>query len=1465
MQQELGRKAVCASVRKTYSSLGSPGNNSVISSPGKLSLHTSVTWGGVDSEGDLFKQQVLAPLSAMRLPGILSKAGRLCSSHKYLMKFADVCDEARCKQLEDQVNQDHLQKLERMFREADVEGVGGLDMDDFRKAMKKIMGDISDEDIDVIFMKVDANCDGSVDWEEYLNYMLREYRGKDDMLKSKMIPEFQTTMKAVPVSHSEDIVRIQFFPSQSRGIMDHREKSWKVGSRSPSGRFLTVSRDGILHYWSDAFKMLRTVHLDQTKRRHSLKLWVIDMLCLPNINLLAVSTTDQDIEFFDIGGNKCDRLFSLVDLDGCATAMDYWTDGCRGVFCVGDLKGNVLIFTSTDVITNGLFNVRSYIGGLGRVPVRLLMKGKTTLYRNFTVSAVHGDWCQQVMYIPQLNLVASCTPAEKSAMALTSLPLHNVGKIQSSLIVLRKGILCFDYSPEMNILVTGGYEPLIRIWNPYVTNSPITQLKGHSTAVTHLMINGQRNTIVSISKDKNIRVWDLLDHFCLQSIHGRNVPLGNCPISSVYYHRPHNILICATYTLGLFFGTAEFTEVEFKTQEQPLCCALYNKIFKQAVSGYYSGMITVWDIMTGQKIMEFSASSPEQAVEITAMIFDPPERRLITALKNGTIKLWNFNNGACLMEIFPEERTEINCIFYMSHKIYVTDWSRRVTWYRDSRDENKVIECKHWKSYHSEDILCVDGHGNKLLATASSNGDIVLWSINSGQAFCRFNASESPLALVPKRMEQYFEYMTNICRHMGRAIQEFFVKAESPIQSGDASQAGGAQGESEKKYWAYPRTELLSKSTIPLRPSSAKHILVSPSPSKRPSSAVSGSLNTKPQAAWSSTASKGSSNLLGPSVTKESVMLRKQNLSWQEEVKASQRAVQKGFEGDNHHLELYLEAGAALRAVVLHGYSVVRPELHMPPHLGQLKLLYAFQGKPHVGEGQGNFSEPLDELAAIVAEPQKTLQLLSGRSSGQVVGVSRWFFCSILDLCEEIYVFFNVGSPLGRSHSVQCRGRLGRDFHCSISGLEFRAICGSMASFSTSETLSSHIAAILLLVSCSILFLKTRERKPNVAILLTSCMDGFLYAWSVGNKGGMMGKFRATHDTAQDTVVSTMSTDDKDLILLTGDSLGYIKIWDIMNYCTGSDEQGSKLDLTEESPEKNAFHDLIPDYCRIASTFSENRKIQQEHDGWVTSLIPPVCLSSWKGHLKNVVSLKYVEKFQAILTASHDRTIKLWLLTGRHIGTFGQSLWRLGVAQLMPAEVPEEIRRVASLHTLKVLNEGRQPHWESTRKIVQTLSQQRREHSLMMELLKEKSSLSFDAVGRMQDLISKDTRMTQYSEEQIEASFQKWEESGKKKSDILGHAYKPKGRRPLLKQLPEVKASVANKDQPRIYHCIQYTDLHPVVNPQIPEVLAEAQQMQALADIRGLRKGKRWMAVSGVLKPTLKNLLVRRNALLTKE
>ena len=75
-----------------------------------------------------------------------------------------------------------IQCLFQIFETADEDGGGGLDMEEFRNAMRTQLGTrITDAELDRIFMKVDTNCDGTVDWDEYLTYMLLECRGQDTM------------------------------------------------------------------------------------------------------------------------------------------------------------------------------------------------------------------------------------------------------------------------------------------------------------------------------------------------------------------------------------------------------------------------------------------------------------------------------------------------------------------------------------------------------------------------------------------------------------------------------------------------------------------------------------------------------------------------------------------------------------------------------------------------------------------------------------------------------------------------------------------------------------------------------------------------------------------------------------------------------------------------------------------------------------------------------------------------------------------------------------------------------------------------------------------------------------------------------------------------------------------------------------------------------------------------------------
>lgn len=75
-----------------------------------------------------------------------------------------------------------------------------------------------------------------------------------------------------------------------------------------------------------------------------------------------------------------------------------------------------------------------------------------------------------------------------------------------------------------------------------------------------------------------------------------------------------------------------------------------------------------------------------------------------------------------------------------------------------------------------------------------------------------------------------------------------------------------------------------------------------------------------------------------------------------------------------------------------------------------------------------------------------------------------------------------------------------------------------------------------------IIFLQTRPRQPHVAVLLSSCIDGHIYAWSIHGGGGLLGKFPMDFLSQGDVVVGAMATDEKDLILVTGDCKGYIKV-----------------------------------------------------------------------------------------------------------------------------------------------------------------------------------------------------------------------------------------------------------------------------------------------------------------------------------
>ena len=89
----------------------------------------------------------------------------------------------------------------------------------------------------------------------------------------------------------------------------------------------------------------------------------------------------------------------------------------------------------------------------------------------------------------------------------------------------------------------------------------------------------------SISKDKNVRVWDLRDYSCKQSIPGRIIGLGRFYITAAYFNERLKELVVATNKIGVLQPGNLVTTSKKQKQSQnnlkPVVRVLYNPVFNQ--------------------------------------------------------------------------------------------------------------------------------------------------------------------------------------------------------------------------------------------------------------------------------------------------------------------------------------------------------------------------------------------------------------------------------------------------------------------------------------------------------------------------------------------------------------------------------------------------------------------------------------------------------------------------------------------------------------------------------------------------------------------------------------------------------------------------------------------------------------------------------------------------------------------
>jgi WD40 repeat protein len=132
------------------------------------------------------------------------------------------------------------------------------------------------------------------------------------------------------------------------------------------------------------------------------------------------------------------------------------------------------------------------------------------------------------------------------------------------------------------------------------------------------------------------------------------------------------------------------------------------------------------------------------------MTFDETGRRLITCARDGTCKMWNYNNGGCLKVFRKKNDSEITSVAYIriynNRFIITVGWDRRLTFYDDNLEESSFY-CdpnEQWQddidNGHREDIVCIAKSDINFIATSGYDGEIIIWNMLSAHIFSKLHS-----------------------------------------------------------------------------------------------------------------------------------------------------------------------------------------------------------------------------------------------------------------------------------------------------------------------------------------------------------------------------------------------------------------------------------------------------------------------------------------------------------------------------------------------------------------------------------------------------------------------------------------------------------------------------------------------------------------------------------------------------
>jgi WD40 repeat protein len=288
----------------------------------------------------------------------------------------------------------------------------------------------------------------------------------------------------------------------------------------------------------------------------------------------------------------------------------------------------------------------------------LLSKGLGTFYKY----QAHADWALQTKYFPFLHAFFSCSRDEGASIVQHARRDQSWLQLSAS---VPKGVNSFAVCKTPAVLIAGGTDHYVRMFNPYRLGHPTATLPGHKAPISLVTVSEGTQQAITLSLDMNVRIWyggcgawpvlAVCVHACVHGSlpfvalaytgHNRNLfkqtcvqsitePGSSSPVRCItaLYAAPNGTLVTASTLLTIYPSAAanggRAVQQNPAEHRQPIVAALYNPLYGQVMSGCQEGVINVWDVESGGRVKTFH--DIHGAAELTALALDSNYKRIIT-------------------------------------------------------------------------------------------------------------------------------------------------------------------------------------------------------------------------------------------------------------------------------------------------------------------------------------------------------------------------------------------------------------------------------------------------------------------------------------------------------------------------------------------------------------------------------------------------------------------------------------------------------------------------------------------------------------------------------------------------------------------------------------------------------------------------------------------------------------------